>query len=162
MVITCRRERDGGKFTGAEDQPSETPRYGGEHFDRNQNTPGLREPKPQPGQNVRQSAREDHMAEQPAVVRPHRLRRAYPDFLDGFYAGPAVEKNGERRNEADEQHGRDVAEAEPEQEQRRVGEARNRSADADERQADILSTARAPHQHANGYADERGQNKAAQ
>ena len=73
------------------------------------------------------------MPEQALVIGTHGLRRAHPDFLDRFYAGPAVEDDWKCRNKADQQDGRKIAEAEPEQEQRRIGEAGDRGADRYER-----------------------------
>ena len=81
-------------------------------------------PSRSPGKDVGQRAWQDHVAEQPAVIGTHRLRRSYPDFLYRFHAGPAVEDDRERRYEADQQYGRQISEPEPEQKQRRVGEAR--------------------------------------
>ena len=92
------------------------------------------EAEPQAGQDVGQRAGQDDMAEQAAVVGAHRLRRAQPDFLHRLHAGPGVEDDREHRDEGDQQHGGDVAEPEPQQEQRRIGEAGDRRADADQRQ----------------------------
>src|SRR5207342_1532587 len=99
------------------------------------------------------------MSEQAPVIGAHGLRRANPDLLDGFNAGPAVEDDGKRGNEAYQQDGREVAEPEPEQEQRRIGEAGYGGADRYERQKNILGTARAAHQHADGDADDGGERK---
>ena len=148
------------EFARAEDQPAEAPGHGGEHFDRHQNAPGLRQAEPQPGEDIGQRAGQDDVAEQPAVVGAHRLRRAHPDFLHGFDAGPAVEDDRERRHEADQQHGGDVAEAEPQQEQRRIGEAGDRRADAHQRQQNVLGPPRAAHQHADGDAENGGEREA--
>ena len=67
---------------------------------------------------------------------------------------------GKGGHEADQQHGRDVAEAEPQQEQRRIGDARDRRAHADERQQHILGEARAAHGDADHDAGQGGQREA--
>ena len=50
--------------------------------------------------------------------------------------------------------GRDIAGPEPQQKQRRISEARDRRADADQRQQDIFGAPRAAHQDADGHADQ--------
>ena len=55
---------------------------------------------------------------------------------------------GKADTKRDQQHGGGVAETEPEQEQRRIGDAGDRRADADQRQEDVLGAARAPHRDA--------------
>ena len=62
---------------------------------------------------------------------------------------------GKHDDEADQQDGRHVAEAEPQQEQRRIGEAGDRRDDADQRQADVFRPARAAHQDADADAERR-------
>ena len=148
------------EFARAEDHPAEAPGHGGEHLHRDQNAPGLRQAEPQAGEDVGQRAGQDHVAEQPPVVGAHGLRRAHPDFLHRLHAGPAVEDDRKRRHEADQQHGGEIAEPEPEQEQRRIGEAGDRRADAHQRQENILGPPRASHQHADGHAEHAGERKA--
>ena len=54
----------------------------------------------------------------------------------------------------------DIAEPEPEQEQRRIGDAGDRRADADQRQEDVLGPPRAAHGDADRDADDRGEREA--
>ena len=82
------------------------------------------------------------MSEQASVIGAHGLRRAYPDFLYRFYAGPAVEDDRKSRHKANQQHGRNIAEAEPKQKQRRVGEAGDRGADRSPAEGKISSARR--------------------
>ncbi|HYW61120.1 MAG TPA: hypothetical protein VE909_11375 [Xanthobacteraceae bacterium] len=59
---------------------------------------------------------------------------------------------GKCRHEADQQHGRDIAEAEPQQKQRRIRDAGDRRADAHERKEDVLGAARAAHDDSDRHA----------
>ena len=97
-----------------------------------------------------------------AVVGAHHLRRTHPDVLDRLHAGPGVVDDRKGRHEGDQQHRRHIAEPEPEQEQRRIGEARNRRADADQRHENIFGPSRAAHDHADCDADQRRNGKADQ
>jgi len=60
----------------------------------------MRQAEPQSGQDVGQRARQDDVTKQAAIVRPHRLRRAQPDFFDRFHAAAGIvddRKGGKRR-----------------------------------------------------------------
>ena len=100
------------------------------------------------------------MAEQARIVRAHRLCGAHPDFLYGLHTGPSVEDDRKRRDEADEQHGGFVAEPEPKEKQRRIGEAGDGRADADQRQENIFGGARAAHRNADRDARKRCEREA--
>ena len=149
------------EFARPENEPAEPPRYGREHFDPDQDAPRLGEPEPQAGENVGQRAGQDDVAEQPSIVGPHGLRGPHPDFLDGLHAGPGVEDDRKRRHEADQQHGRQVAETEPQQEQRRIGEPRDRRPDADQRQENVFGKSPPAHGDAERDAGDRGEREAA-
>jgi hypothetical protein len=76
-----RDDRDAGehhvgveKFLRAEDEPAQSPRHRGQHLDRHQDAPSLRQPKPQAGHDVRQRAGQNHVAKQAAIVGPHGMR----------------------------------------------------------------------------------------
>ncbi len=117
-------------------------------------------PSREPGQDIGQRARQDHVMEQAPAVRAHGLRGAHPDFLDRLHPGPGVEDDRKSGDESDQQHGGLVAEPEPEQEQRRIGEARDRRADAHQREEDVFRPARAPHGQPDRHAGHRGKREA--
>jgi hypothetical protein len=84
-------------------------------------------------------------------------------FLHGFHARPGVEDDGEGGNEADQQHRRFVAEAEPEAGKSGcIGEARDGRADAHEREEDVFRPARTSHGKADRDAEKGRKCKARQ
>jgi len=100
------------------------------------------------------------MAKQAAIVGAHGVRRTHPDILDRFHAGPGIVDDRKRRDEGDQRHRRYIARPEPQQKQRCVGEARNRRADADQRQQNVLGASRAAHHDADSDAEHRRQREA--
>ena len=95
-----------------------------------------------------------------ALVGAHHQRRAHPDFLDRLHAGPGVEDHRKRRDEADDQDRGEIAEPEPQHDQRRIGDAGDRRADRHQRQEIILGALRAAHGDADGDADHAGEREA--
>src|SRR5262249_60562889 len=79
---------------------------------------------------------------------------------DRLNAGPGVETEGKSRGKAAQQHRREIAETEPDDEQRRIGESRDRVADAYDRQEEIFRQAVATHGNAYRDAGERTDEKA--
>ncbi len=112
------------EFLRAENQPAQSPRNGGEHFDRDQNAPCLRQAEPKAGDDVGQRAGQDDVPKQPAIVGAHGLRRTQPDLLHRFHAGPGIVDDRKSGNESDQRNGGNVAGAEPQQEKRSISEAR--------------------------------------
>ena len=62
---------------------------------------------------------------------------------------------GKNRDECDQHDRRNVAGTEPQQEQWRVGETRDRRTDAHERQQDIFGASRPPHKDADRHSGQR-------
>jgi hypothetical protein len=99
------------------------------------------------------------MAKQSAIVGAHRLRRTQPYLLHRFHPGPGIVNDRKGRDQADQRDGGNIARPEPQQKQRCIGETGNWSADAHQRQQNILRSARAAHEHARRNADASSQRK---
>ena len=144
----------------AEDHPAQAPRHRRQHLHTDQDAPGLRQAEAQPGQDVWERAGQDHLVKQAPVIGPHGECRAHPYFLHRLHACPRVEDDGKGGDEPDQENRRDIAEAEPEQEKRRIGDTRDRRAHAHERQSQVLGEARPAHRDADGDAGDGGEREA--
>ena len=127
-----------------------------------EHSPRAGQAQPESREDVGQGAGEDNLPEELAIRRAHRLRRADPDLLYRLYARPGVEDDGESRCECDEKDGRKITEAEPQDEKRRIGQTRNRIADADERQEEILGPAVPADDDPKPHSEQRGEQECEQ
>src|SRR5262249_15752798 len=92
----------------------------------------------------------------------HRLRRTDPNFFYRLYTAPGIQDDGESGCKCDEEHGRKITEAKPENEKRRISQPGNRIADAYERQEKILGPAVPADDDSKPHSDQCGEQKCQQ